>query len=74
MTDFADEAAAIEQTARDNALARHRASRPAVASEDALDCGDCGEEIPAARRTALPGCARCIDCQTDYEQKKALHA
>jgi phage/conjugal plasmid C-4 type zinc finger TraR family protein len=26
-------------------------------------CTDCGEEIPEARRRAVPGVRRCIDCQ-----------
>jgi phage/conjugal plasmid C-4 type zinc finger TraR family protein len=27
-------------------------------------CEDCGEQIPEARRKALPGSCTCIDCQT----------
>jgi phage/conjugal plasmid C-4 type zinc finger TraR family protein len=27
-------------------------------------CLDCGEEIPVERRHAMPGCRRCIECQT----------
>jgi len=30
-------------------------------------CIDCGELIPKARRQAVPGCIRCIDCQEEYE-------
>lgn len=33
-----------------------------------LHCEDCGEEIPEARRRAVPGCTRCIVCQTEFEQ------
>jgi phage/conjugal plasmid C-4 type zinc finger TraR family protein len=33
----------------------------------AVECVDCEEIIPEARREALPGCERCIDCQTDFE-------
>jgi phage/conjugal plasmid C-4 type zinc finger TraR family protein len=29
----------------------------------ALECDDCGSEIPAARRLAVPGCRFCVDCQ-----------
>jgi phage/conjugal plasmid C-4 type zinc finger TraR family protein len=32
-------------------------------------CISCGEEIPEARRQAMPGCRRCIDCQTLYERR-----
>lgn len=28
-----------------------------------LQCEDCGEEIPEARRAAVAGCRTCIDCQ-----------
>lgn len=37
-----------------------------------LDCLDCGEEIPPERREAMPGCRRCIDCQTLHENWRAL--
>lgn len=32
-------------------------------------CEDCGEEIPEARRRAVPGCARCVRCQTEFEER-----
>lgn len=28
------------------------------------DCVECGEDIPMARRRALPGATTCVDCQT----------
>lgn len=31
-------------------------------------CLDCDEVIPEARRAAVPGCTRCIDCQIDFEK------
>lgn len=36
-------------------------------------CTGCGSEIPAARRAALPGVRRCVECQTaaDSEQSSA---
>lgn len=30
-------------------------------------CIDCEEPIPAARRKAVPGCRRCVDCQAQFE-------
>ncbi|MFH1027804.1 MAG: TraR/DksA C4-type zinc finger protein [Pseudomonadota bacterium] len=33
-----------------------------------LHCEDCGEMIPEARRRAVPGCKRCLSCQTEFEQ------
>ena len=35
-----------------------------------MDCEDCGREIPANRRAALPGCTRCITCQAEFEMEK----
>ena len=32
-------------------------------------CDECGDEIPEARRVAMPGCTLCIDCQKDFEKK-----
>lgn len=33
------------------------------------NCEECGEEIPAKRREALPGCATCVDCQRALEHQ-----
>lgn len=41
-------------------------------SERGEVCEDCGEPIPEARRKAMPGCRRCIDCQTLHENWRAL--
>lgn len=30
-------------------------------------CLDCEAPIPEARRKAVPGCQRCVDCQEDQE-------
>ncbi len=35
---------------------------------ETIECIDCEEIIPAARRKAAPGCERCIDCQEVYEK------
>jgi len=31
-------------------------------------CEDCGDSIPRARRKAVPGCTRCVTCQTKFER------
>lgn len=36
----------------------------------ATDCIECGELIPEARRVAVPGCDRCIDCKQIMEMKQ----
>ncbi|RMX03648.1 hypothetical protein EBQ24_12390 [Allofranklinella schreckenbergeri] len=44
--------------------ARQRSAAPV------LDCEDCGEPIPQARRQALPGVRRCVGCQGQREQQQ----
>ena len=36
-------------------------------ANETIECIDCDEVIPAARRKAMPGCIRCIGCQTLFE-------
>jgi phage/conjugal plasmid C-4 type zinc finger TraR family protein len=52
-----------------NAIAAVRRNMPVGASR--LDCADCGESIPLARRIAAKGCIRCMTCQTLYEVTNA---
>ena len=33
-----------------------------------LECVECGEDIPEARRTAMPGVTTCIACQTGRDR------
>lgn len=42
-----------------------------VPNPQPLFCEGCGFPIPEARRKAVPGCMRCIDCQTEFER---IHA
>ena len=35
--------------------------------QETVECIDCEEVIPAARRKAMPGCVRCFACQTISE-------
>lgn len=32
-------------------------------------CIDCGKEIPRTRRTLVPGCTRCVECQLEFERR-----
>jgi len=36
---------------------------------NSIYCNDCGIEIPPARRAAVAGCKRCIDCAEILELK-----
>jgi len=38
-------------------------------SKGGILCEGCGDEIPEARREKVPGCTRCIICQTELEKK-----
>ena len=39
------------------------------AAESLTECEDCGEKIPEGRRRAVPGCTRCIECETEFERR-----
>ncbi len=68
--DDIDYAQAINEQFLETALEDHRRHMPT--GESLTHCEDCGEEIPEARRKAVPGCRRCIDCQTLHENWRAL--
>ncbi|WP_371228807.1 DksA/TraR family C4-type zinc finger protein [Roseovarius sp. 2305UL8-3] len=42
-------------------------SRPAPQGESLSHCAECDEEIPQARRDAIPGVKLCIDCAQDRD-------
>lgn len=50
----------IDDTIKDGVL-KARALMPT--GEGEIYCQECGEEIPEARRRALPGARTCIQCQ-----------
>ena len=64
MADIIDTAAEIEELQRNAALSAHRLNCNAVSAER---CEECGEDIPAPRRAAVPGCQTCADCQSVIE-------
>lgn len=47
-------------------LARSRLS----AGEGVTHCEECEEEIPEARRKAIPGVRLCVRCQSELEKKQ----
>lgn len=64
MADIIDEAQAAEAMFLREALARRAVAGNA---ESRTHCLDCEERIPEMRRKSVPGCLRCVDCQTAHE-------
>ncbi|EPU9086350.1 TraR/DksA family transcriptional regulator [Enterobacter hormaechei] len=62
--DIIDTAAEIEELQRNAALSAHRIDRNAVSAER---CAECGKDIQAPRRAAVPGCQTCAECQSVIE-------
>jgi phage/conjugal plasmid C-4 type zinc finger TraR family protein len=57
----------IDATVKD-AIQRSRANLPA--GESLRACAGCGEEIPEARRAALPGVRLCLACQASADREQ----
>lgn len=68
--DEADQAQAYNDDFQAWCLKQQRTREPANYS--GTDCLECGDEIPEKRRQALPGCRRCIECQTLHENWRPL--
>lgn len=58
----------IDDTVSDAVLAA-RAAMPA--GEGSEECVICGDDIPEARRKALPGARTCVACQSERDKHKA---
>ena len=56
----------IDDTVTD-AVKAARARLPS--GEGATHCDECGDEIPEARRRALPGARTCIHCQSGRDNR-----
>ena len=72
MSDIAD-IAGEEQELRDEAtadrLAREQAARESQQGSEY--CVECGFDIPAARRDAMPWVTRCVPCQNFVDRQAA---
>ena len=51
-----------------------RARRTLRKGESLTHCEDCGEEIPEARRQAVPGVRRCFACQSEADSQHVDHS
>ena len=45
----------------------NRARKELPSGEGLRECAECGAEIPAARRAALPGVRLCVACQEERD-------
>lgn len=66
MADVIDLANELAEWQLEQALRVHR---PAPAEEGTSECDECGDDIPDARRVAVPGVRLCIDCQKVEERR-----
>lgn len=71
MPDEIDQAQACNEDFQAFALELNQRSRE-PGTYTGIYCVECDEEIPEQRRKAMPGCRRCIDCQTLHENWRPL--
>lgn len=45
-------------------------NRVVYQGESATECDSCGDDIPEARRQAVPGCRFCLECQSRQEVRR----
>jgi phage/conjugal plasmid C-4 type zinc finger TraR family protein len=69
-TGWAKDGAVQEQidASVDDAVRKARGELPS--GESLSICEDCGSDITQARREALPGVRRCVNCQTAFDLKR----
>jgi len=67
---FAKDGAVQEQidATVEDAIARARSELPR--GESLTHCEDCGRDIPAARREAVPGVRLCVSCQAERDKDR----
>lgn len=64
MADYGDDARKASEDHLRRCLAARRVAAHRQGSEE---CVNCGERIPERRRSAMPGCVLCVDCQAEEE-------
>lgn len=68
-TGWAHEGAVLDQIHDTIADGVQNARARLPRGESAAECVECGEDIPQARRDALPGVTTCIACQGRRDQR-----
>ncbi len=66
-SEIIDQANDLVEQNINHAIQAHRINHNAVSAEH---CEECGEDIPQARRIAVPGCQTCAECQGIIELKR----
>ncbi|MDX1572343.1 MAG: DksA/TraR family C4-type zinc finger protein [Xanthomonadales bacterium] len=56
----------------DDAVRKARGNMPR--GESLKECEECGDVIPEARRAALPGVRRCVQCQEEADAERSASA
>ena len=56
----------------EDAIARVRSQLPQ--GDSLLECEECAQPIPEARRQALPGVRLCVACQREHDKQQAQFA
>ena len=56
----------------EDAVERARSNLPA--GESLTHCEECGDPIPEARRSAVPGVRLCIRCQSEFDDEQKAFA
>lgn len=67
MSDIIDNASDLEELQRNAAVSLMRIDQNAVS---ATHCKECDDELPEARRIAIPGCQLCASCKGIAELRK----
>ena len=70
MSDIYDRAQRRDAENLADALSAQQRRAGQAAGPALSHCEDCGEPIPAARRAAVCGCRRCVECQALNERKR----
>lgn len=64
-----DQAQELDARYRNQALELHK-KRMEKFGDTLTHCIDCGDEIPEARRTILPGVTHCVHCAEKIEESE----
>ena len=66
-----DEAFVLQQNGINEAIAKARESL--YKPSETIECIDCGDDIPEARKLAIPSTERCTPCAEAYEKRCKIH-